>query len=323
MRKRGNGCASRLPQKKYRMTKPSILVFTDHTIGHDCLDLLVQNDEYVIAVITHKDDSAENRGGAVSSLARKYGIPLYSPPSVNTPAWIDQIRTWQPDLILSFSYKYILGEDILRVPSLGCFNLHCSLLPKYRGIAPVAHAVMQGEQMTGVTLHVMTKEPNAGEIVDQESVVIAAEDTAQDVSDKCIVAARTVLERQIEALEAGTAPRKPQHDADASLVGIIRPEECRIDWTLPAQTIYNHIRALTQTHGGAFTEMQEHKLFVWWAVPKTGIKGSPGQILTLDPLTIAAADGGLELVNWEWDDQDENDASASKRRLMTGQVIGK
>ncbi|HEY6010349.1 MAG TPA: formyltransferase [Nitrospirota bacterium] len=298
------------------MTKPAILVFAYHDVGYECLDALIQNDEYVLAVITHKDNPEEEIWfRSVAKLARKYDIPVHSPESVNTPDWVERIRSWKPDLIFSFYYRSMINEEILNIPRLGAFNMHGSLLPKYRGRVPINWAVLHGEQKTGVTLHHMVKRADAGDIVDQEAVPIGPEDTARDVFDKCVKAARVVLERQLDALTAGTAPRQPQDESQATYFGGRKPEDGRIDWTQSAEQIYNLIRAVTQPYPGAFTEADGKKLLIWWARPVKTTGGRPGEVVSTDPLIIATGAGGLEVVNYEWADEDE-------RELNTGQVLG-
>ncbi len=299
------------------MSKPSILVFAYHDVGYECLDALIQNDEYIIAVITHKDNPNEEIWfRSVAGLAKKYGIPVYTPDSVNMPAWVEQIRSWEPELIFSFYYRNMITEEILNIPRLGAFNMHGSLLPKYRGRVPINWAVLHGEKETGVTLHYMVKQADAGDIVDQEPVPIGREDTARDVFDKCVTAARLVLERQLDALTEGTASRRKQDEAQATYFGGRKPEDGRIDWTLDAEKIYNLVRAVTQPYPGAFTDVDGKRLFIWWAKPTTGSEGRPGQVVSIDPLIIATGSGNLELVNYEWEDEEE------MPELKQGQLLG-
>ena len=298
------------------MNKPAILVFAYHDVGYECLDLLIQNDEYIVAVVTHRDDPNEERWfRSVAALAKKYDIPVYTPESVNTPEWIEKIRSWEPDLIFSFYYRNMIAQEILDMPRLGAFNMHGSLLPKYRGRAPINWAVLHGEKQTGVTLHHMVKSPDAGDIVDQEAVSILPEDTAQDVFGKAVKAARLVLERQIDGLFQGTAPRKKQDESQATYFGGRKPEDGKIDWTQSAEAIYNLVRAVTHPYPGAFTELNGKKLLVWWAKPLPGAGGTPGQIISVDPLIVATGSGNLELVNSEWEDDDEP-------QLEAGQSLG-
>ncbi|HTF99383.1 MAG TPA: formyltransferase [Nitrospirota bacterium] len=297
------------------MTKPAILVFAYHDVGYECLDYLIQHDEYVLAVITHKDDPNEELWfRSVADLARKYDIPVHTPETVNTPQWTERIRSWKPDLIFSFYYRSLLNEEILAVPPLGAFNMHGSLLPKYRGRVPVNWAILNGEKETGVTLHQMVKRADAGDIVDQEAVPIGREDTARDVFQKCVEAARRVMERQIDALTAGAAPRRPQDDSQATVFGGRKPEDGRIDWTQSAERIYNLVRAVTTPYPGAFTEADGKRLFIWWAVPVPGGDGgTPGRVVSTDPLRVATGDGMLEIVNWEWEEDDTRELSAGEQ----------
>jgi len=298
------------------MTKPALLVFAYHDVGYECLDALIQNDEYILAVITHKDNPEEEIWfRSVAKLARKYDIPVQTPDSMNTPDWIERIRSWAPDLIFSFYYRNMIHEEILKIPRLGAFNMHGSLLPKYRGRVPINWAILHGEKTTGVTLHHMVRRPDAGDIVDQEAVPIVPDDTAQEVFNKCVTAARLVLLRQIEALTTGTAPRRAQDESQATYFGGRKPEDGQIDWSQSAENIYNLIRAVTQPYPGAFTQGDGKKLFIWWARPLKESGGTPGQVISVDPLIIASGAGNLEIVNYEWADEDE-------RELKAGQVLG-
>jgi methionyl-tRNA formyltransferase len=301
---------------KKSMDKPAILVFAYHDVGYECLDALIQNDEYILAVITHKDNPEEEIWfRSVAALARKYDIPVHTPESVNSPDWVERIRLWAPDLILSFYYRNMIPEDILSIPRLGAFNMHGSLLPKYRGRVPINWAVLNGEKETGVTLHHMVKRADAGDIVDQERVPIGPEDTAQEVFAKCVAAARLVLGRQLDALTSGTAPRRPQDESQATTFGGRKPEDGRIDWTQSAEKIFNLVRAVTQPYPGAFTDVEGKRMFVWWATPRPGSGGAPGQVVSTDPLIIATGSGNLEIGNYEWDDDETHE-------LKAGQVLG-
>jgi methionyl-tRNA formyltransferase len=298
------------------MTKPALLVFAYHDVGYECLDALIQNDEYILAVITHKDNPEEDIWfRSVAKLAKKYDIPVHTPESVNTPDWIERIRSWAPDLILSFYYRNMIHEEILKIPRLGAFNMHGSLLPKYRGRVPINWAILRGERMTGVTLHHMVKRADAGDIVDQEAIPIGPDDTAQEVFNKCVVAARLVLLRQIEALTAGTAPRRAQDESEATYFGGRKPEDGQINWTQSAGDIYNLIRAVTQPYPGAFTRVEGKKLFIWWATPLKESGGTPGQVISVEPLIVGAGSGSLEIINYEWDDEVEG-------VLNVGKILG-
>jgi methionyl-tRNA formyltransferase len=298
------------------MTKPAILVFAYHDVGYECLDALIQNDEYVLAIITHKNNPNEEIWfRSVEGLAKKYDIPVHTPESVNTPDWIARIRSWAPDLIFSFYYRNMINEEILGIPRLGAFNMHGSLLPKYRGRVPINWAILHGEKETGVTLHHMVKRADAGDIVDQEVVPIGHDETAREVFAKCVKAARLVLERQLDSLTTGTAPRRKQDESQATYFGGRTPEDGRIDWKQSAEKIYNLIRAVTQPYPGAFTDVGGKRMLIWWAVPLSGGNGVPGEVLSLEPLHVSTGNGVLNIVNWEWEDDEI-------RELTVGQVLG-
>ena len=191
--------------------------------------------------------------------------------------------------------------------------MHGSLLPKYRGRVPVNWAIINGERSTGVTLHHMVKRADAGDIVDQEAVPIGPDDTAREVFNRVVSASRRVLERQLEVIKAGTAPRRAQDESQATTFGGRKPEDGRIDWRQGASQIYNLVRAVTQPYPGAFTKVQGRKLFIWWAKPLPGVGGTPGQVIAVDPLVIATGSGSLEIVNAEWEDDETHELSMGEQ----------
>jgi methionyl-tRNA formyltransferase len=155
-----------------------------------------------------------------------------------------------------------------------------------------------------MTLHRMVKAADAGAIVDQEGVNLSPRDTAEQAFRKVLPCARRVLARQIDALLAGTATETPQDEAQATYFGGRTPEDGRIVWTQTSAQIFNLIRAVTDPYPGAFTDVGEARLMVWWAEPDSpaarGRSGRPGEVLSVAPLVIATADGALELTKTEW-----------------------
>ena len=290
------------------MAKPRILFFGYSEVGFTCLDLLLARGDNVVALITHEDNPNEKIWFKTpAAAAREHGVPVYTPEKVNTPEWLEQIATLRPDLILSVYYRNMISSKLLALAPLGAFNLHGSLLPTYRGRAPINWAVLHGEPRIGMTLHRMVKAPDAGPIVDQEGVEIGPRDTAEQAFRKVLPCARRVIERQIDALLAGTAKETPQDDAQATYFGGRKPADGRIVWTQTSRQIFNLIRAVTDPYPGAFTEVGSARLMVWWAEsdsPATRAlyaeTNRPGEILSVDPLVVAASDGALELTRVEW-----------------------
>lgn len=283
------------------MNKPRILFFGYSEVGYTCLDLLIARGDEVVGLITHEDHPDEKIWFKTpAAAALEHGIPVFTPESVNTPEWIEKITAMKPDLVLSVYYRHMIGQRILDLPTLGAFNLHGSLLPKYRGRAPINWAVLHGETRIGMTLHRMVRRPDAGAMVDQEGIEISAQDTAEQAFRKVMPCARTVLARQIDALLTGTAIETPQDEAEATYFGGRKPEDGRIDWTHSTVAIFNLIRAVTDPYPGAFTETGGARLMVWWAESIADQSGKPGEILSSDPLIIATGDGALHLTRTEW-----------------------
>jgi methionyl-tRNA formyltransferase len=320
------------------VTEPGVVVFAYHDVGVECLNALVSRGSRVLAVFTHRDNPEEKIWfRSVAQLARQYGIPVHTPDSVNTPEWIARLREMQPDIIFSFYYRNLICQEILDMPRLGAFNLHGSLLPKYRGRVPINWAVLNGETETGATLHHMVKRPDAGDIVDQEAVPIGPRDTAQDVFIKVTAVARQVVERSLAAIKQDRAPRRPQDESQASYFGGRKPDDGRIDWHADARQLFNLIRAVTHPYPGAFTDVQDaqmpraqgcagaadvegRRFFVWWAEPRPDGAGRPGQVVSVAPLRVAAGNGSLEITKWQWRGGPEQEGGA--HGLRPGQVLG-
>jgi len=271
------------------------------------LSLLLERGDNVVALVTHEDSPNEKiwfKTPAIALREKGVSLPIFTPEKVNTPEWIDRIAALKPDLILSVYYRNMISSKILPLAPLGAFNMHGSLLPKYRGRAPINWAVLHGESRIGMTLHRMVKSADAGSIVDQEGVEIGPRDTAEQAFRKVLPCARRALARQIDALLAGTAKETPQDESQVTYFGGRKPEDGRILWTQTSAQIFNLIRAVTDPYPGAFSDVGPARLMVWWAEPDApearGKRGRPGEILSVAPLVVATGDGALELTRIEW-----------------------
>lgn len=284
--------------------KPRIVVFGYSEVGVRCLEILVRRGEQVVAVVTHADDPDEERWfGSVADLARRHGIPVLAPESLREPAVVAAVDRFEPELIFSFYYRMMIPERILERARLGAFNMHGSLLPRYRGRAPVNWAVLHGEVETGATLHHMVARADAGDIVDQERVPIGPEETAGEVAQKVAAAAGVILERRLDQLRQGRAPRAPQDESQATYFGRRRPEDGCIDWFASAAQTVNLVRAVTRPFPGAFTATAGGRLYVWRAraVP-VPVRAPAGTVVGHGPLVVAAPDGEVEVADWSWGD---------------------
>jgi len=229
------------------------VVFGYHDVGVRCLGALLDAGVEVPLVITHRDDPHERIWFAsVAELAQKRGIATLLDP---TPEELNgRLRAIAPDFIFSFYYRRMLAPEVLASAKRGAYNMHGSLLPKYRGRAPVNWAVLMGETETCATLHEMVAKPDAGRIVDQQAVPIGPDDTAAEVFARVTQAAETVMRRSIGALLAGTAKLRPNDIANGSYYSGRRPEDGRIDWTKSAREIHNLVRAVAPPYPGAFCD---------------------------------------------------------------------
>ena len=296
-----------MPQKS---DKPRVAVFAYSDVGHACLRQLIAADCNIVAVFTHEDKPSEDIWfPSVAELAKANGIKVYTPEKLKRSEWESRFRnTIKPELILSFYYRNMIASWLLEIPRLGAYNMHGSYLPTYRGRAPVNWAVLNGEHYTGATLHVMVKQADAGDIVDQERVAIEPDEAAITVMEHVRDAAVAVLARQIDKLQAGTVALTPQDETQASYFGGRKPEDGRIDWTQPVRKIYDLVRAVSKPYPGAFSDTvrEGKRLIIWWAQPleddearAVAVQYQPGDVVSEAPLRIACRDGLLEVTDSE------------------------
>ncbi|WP_025916744.1 formyltransferase [Herminiimonas sp. CN] len=239
------------------------VVFAYHSIGVRCLKVLLARGVEVALVVSHEDNPAETIWfESVAALCREHGIACVTPADPNSPALFAQIQALQPDFIFSFYYRHMLPQALLALAARGAYNMHGSLLPKYRGRVPVNWAVLHGETETGATLHQMTAKPDAGVIIGQTAVPILPDDTAHDVFGKLTVAAEQTLWNALPALLTGNAPHLQNDLSQGSYFGGRKPEDGRIDWSQPAQAVYNLHRAVAPPYPGAFTEIHGKHLVI-------------------------------------------------------------
>ncbi|HEX6964982.1 MAG TPA: formyltransferase [Gemmatimonadaceae bacterium] len=304
------------------MTRPRIVVCAYSDVGHACLAHLLERNANVVAVYTHADAPGETIWfPSVGQLAHEHGIPVFVDRNLTDAAEVAAFERLQPDLLFSFYFRHMLPSRVLAVPRLGAYNMHGSLLPKYRGRAPVNWAVLHGETETGATLHVMTAKADAGDIVDAERVAIGDDDTAAEVQQRVTGAAVRVLARQLDALEAGTASRRPQDHAAATYFGRRRPEDGAIDWCRSSGEIHNLIRAVSHPYPGAFAPLAGRTTTIWRS-RRTSLAAhgaQPGHHECRDGKLVVACgdDRYLEIVSAQRAGEPELTGAELGRRIMT------
>jgi methionyl-tRNA formyltransferase len=272
------------------------VVFAYHDVGCRCLAVLLAHDVEISLVVTHEDSADETIWFRdVATLARLHGLPVATPVEVGDASFVARVRALAPDFLFSFYYRRMLPVELLACARRGAFNMHGSLLPKYRGRAPVNWAVLHGERETGATLHEMVAKPDAGRIADQQAVPILPDDTASDVFAKVTVAAEMVLDRSLPALIASSLSLRPQDLAKGGYFGGRRPADGLIDWSKGAREVHNLVRAVAPPYPGAFAPMNGATLRVLRTLRtrRAGPAGAPALYEEAGELYIRCMDGGV------------------------------
>ena len=263
-----------------------ILIFGYHNICHVCLEELLRLNEKVIGVVTHRDDPDENIWfKSVHDLAVRNKIPVFFPSDVKDSSFYETVKKLDPEIIFSFYYRYIIPENILKIPRYGSINLHGSLLPKYRGRCPVNWVLVNGEKVTGVTLHYMEKSPDTGDIISQKEVPISDDDDAFTLFNKITEAAHILFRETWPLIKSGKSGRIPQDTTKATYFSGRKPEDGLISWKKNSADIHNLIRAVTHPYPGAFTFCNGKKLFIWKSVLMSNTVDCnklPGTVLKVD-----------------------------------------
>ncbi|QWE14042.1 formyltransferase [Polynucleobacter sp. AP-Sving-400A-A2] len=263
------------------------VVFAYHDVGVNCLKALLGAGIQIDLVVTHQDDPNENIWfGSVSKLCEDQQIPYITPNANQLMELIPQLQKLTPDYLFSFYYRHMIPAELLACAKIGALNMHGSLLPKFRGRAPVNWAILQGATETGATLHMMEVKPDAGDIVGQSAVSIGPNETATDVFGKVSRAAITVINQALPELIQGRIPRKPNNLAQGSYFGGRKPADGQILWHQTAQQVHNLVRAVAPPYPGAFTDWQGQRRIV----ARTSLEGPFPRELDLQAPGIQVVD---------------------------------
>ena len=232
----------------------------------------------------------------VENEARALGLTVLTPESPNDPAFVVELASLQPDVAVLAAYGYILRLPLLRLPRHGFLNVHPSLLPRYRGAAPIQRALLAGEQETGVTVISLCEQVDAGDIVEQAAVSVGPDETAGELSQRLATAGAGMVLDALARLDKGTLSRTPQDPKLATRAHKIAKSERNVDWREPAPQIHNRIRALSP-EPGAVTSFRARRLVLLRSRlhPFPG-RGEPGQLLVQHAgLVVAAGSGAVEI----------------------------
>ena len=239
----------------------SAVVFAYSEVGQRCLQVLLEQGVQVPLVFTHEDQAGEQRWfGSVADLAAAHGVRTVTPSQPAAPQWLEEIGRLNPDYLLAFYYRSLLPPPLLQRARWGALNMHGSLLPQYRGRAPVNWAIANGETRTGATLHYMVARPDAGPIVAQEAVAIGPNDHALAVSMAVAAAAAHILTLTLPSMALGPPPGRPMDLAAGSYFGGRTPEDGRIELDWPGMRVHAMIRAVAPPFPGAYVAVANRRV---------------------------------------------------------------
>lgn len=272
-------------------------------IAASALMRLFEGGENIVGVITG-EDKPRGRGHimtptAVKAYAESRGIPVYTPKTLRSEEFLAVLGELSPELIVVVAYGKILPREVLEYPKYGCINMHVSLLPKYRGAAPMQRAIMAGEKITGVTVMQMAEGLDTGDIISSESFPIGAEDDFEAIHDRSAEIGAELLLNTVRDIAAGRATRTPQNDAEASYANKIEKSDCKIDFTKSAKELDFIIRGVTPIPG-AYAYLRGKMLKINKARP-VDKKGKPGEVIELNSeregeITVACGEGALSIL---------------------------
>jgi methionyl-tRNA formyltransferase len=258
----------------------------------------------------------------VKTIAHALGIPVLQPAKARDNTFIDQLRKFEPDLIVVAAYGQILPPAILELPRFGCLNVHTSLLPKHRGAAPIQWAILQGDVETGVTIMKMDAGLDTGDILTQTKTPISPTDNAQTLHDRLARLGSEVLVSTIPDYVAGRITPRPQPTEHASYARRLTKQDGKLDWTQPAGNLWNRIRAFTPWPGAYTFQRIEGKrqlLKIWSAQVDEPSSGQPGEVLRADKSAIVVACGEQALRILEL--QREGGRRLGASEFLAGHVI--
>lgn len=268
------------------------------------LRMLLEEGYEVVAVVTQPDRPQGRKKmlapSPVKEAALELGLPVLQPERMRRPEAVAELAAYEPDLIVTAAYGQILPKSVLELPKNGCVNVHGSLLPKYRGGAPIQRCIINGEKVTGVTLMYMAEGLDTGDMISRVEVPIEDEDTSGTMFDKLSLAGRDLLKAEMPRLAAGRVEAAVQDDSEATYAPNLSREDERIDWTAGSLATYNRIRGLVP-FSGAFTLWNGETFKVWAAAkPSAGNAGGsaePGTVLSVSErgVEVKTGDGILLL----------------------------
>lgn len=267
-----------------------------------CLDKLHQN--YNVTAVITQPDRPKGRGqhlakSPVKVYAEEHNLPVYQPEKIKTAEFTEKLRQMQPDLIIVVAFGQILSQEILDIPKFGCINVHASLLPRWRGAAPIHWSIIGGDTETGVTTMYMDAGLDTGDMILKAKTVITPEMTTAQLHDALMMQGADLLIETIQSIENGTVSREKQDDSLSCYAKMLNNDNCRIDWKKSAQEVHNLVRGLN-SWPIAYTTLNGKKFKIWQTkiVDADTTGKTPGQIidLTKKGIIVTTGNGAIELL---------------------------
>ncbi len=296
--------------------------------GRSSLETLLDIGENVAGIFTLEPARARKVSGAVAweDLAAVHDIPLHYVENINDAGPVETLRELAPDLIFCVGWTQLLRKPILEIPTIGCIGFHASLLPRYRGRAPVNWAIIHGETETGNTMMFLDEGVDTGDIIAQRKFPIENDDTCATIYDKVAHSEEEMLREVMPMIHQDRMPRTPQDPTQATVMPRRRPRDGAIDWNRTTRELHDWVRALTHPYPGAFTGLAGRRLWVWRASPWTGESSGharspvrPGwwQLADEPPALLAAtSDGYLRIERVQLEGEEETDGLAFAARWL-------
>ena len=273
----------------------------DFAVGS--LKALLEAGQYHIQAVVTQPDRPKGRGQKmvetpVKTFALQHGLPVFQPLKVKEAEFVQQLKAWQPDFIVVAAFGQFLTQEILDIPTYGCINVHASLLPKYRGAAPIQYAIIKGEKESGVTIMRMEKGMDTGAMYSRVVVPIDAEMNFARLHDELMEKGAELLTDTLPRIAEGLQP-EIQKESEATFATLLTKEMAKIDWNRPAQEVHDRVRGFDPVPG-AFTYLPDGKLLKIWEtrVTGTGTEALPGTVVsvTKKDFSVACRDGELRIL---------------------------
>lgn len=276
------------------------------------LDRLLRDGHHVSAVFT-KQDMPRGRKmimtpPEVKVFAQSKGLQVYQPSTLRDESVVELIRSLNPDVIVVVAYGKLLPKEVLEIPPMGCINLHGSLLPKYRGAAPIQWTVLSGDRIGGATTMFMNEGLDTGDMILRYETEVGENETSEELFDRLAVDGAGLLSETLELIQSGKAEAVPQDESKATYAPMLDKNMCRIDWTKSSQEVHNLVRGLN-SWPMALTTLDGKRIKIIRTC-KSDLKGKPGYVVSTDPLTVACGSGAVEVLTLQPEGKKPMDSKA-------------